>query len=37
MNNNIENKTFEFAVRTVNLYKFLTTDQKEFILSKMKV
>lgn len=34
MNNNIENKTFEFAVRTVNLYKFLTTDQKEFILSK---
>ena len=31
---NIEEKSFDFAVRTVNLYKFLTNEQKEFVLSK---
>ena len=30
----IENKSFDFAVRIVNLYKHLTNDKKEFILSK---
>ncbi len=30
----IEIKTFDFAVRTVNLYKHLTTEKKEIILSK---
>ena len=34
MDNNIENKSFEFAVRVVNLYKFLTYEKKEFVLSK---
>ena len=33
-NNNIENKSFEFAVRTVKLYKFLTEEKKEFVMSK---
>lgn len=27
-------KSFEFAVRMVNLYKYLTADKKEFVLSK---
>ena len=27
-------KSFEFAVRIVNLYKFLTTEHKEYTLSK---
>ena len=33
---NIQSKSFDFAVRVVNLYKFLTTEnkQKEFVLSK---
>ena len=30
----IENKSFDFAVRIVNLYKHLTTDKKEYVLSK---
>ncbi len=30
----IEEKSFDFAVRIVNLYKHLTTDKKEFVLSK---
>ena len=30
----IQNKSFAFAVRIVNLSKFLTTDKKEYILSK---
>ena len=30
----IEKKSFDFAVRCVNLYKHLTEDKKEFILSK---
>ena len=31
--NIIENKSFEFAVRTVNLYKHLTAKKKEFVIS----
>ena len=34
MDNIIENKSFEFAVRIVNLYKHLTENKKEFVLSK---
>lgn len=34
MNNIIENKSFEFAVRIVNLRKFLTEEKSEYILSK---
>ena len=30
----IEIKSFDFAVRTVNLYKHLTQEKKEFVLSK---
>lgn len=30
----IEKKSFDFAVRTVNLYKHLTAEKKEFVLSK---
>ena len=32
--NIVENKSFQFAVRTVNLYKQLTTDKKEYVMSK---
>ena len=32
--NIIENKSFDFAVRIVNLYKHLTFEKKEFVLSK---
>ena len=32
--NIIENKSFDFAVRIVNLYKYLTTEKKEVVLSK---
>ena len=34
MENIIENKSFDFAVRIVNLYKFLSYEKKEFFLSK---
>ena len=35
MNGNvIENKSFNFAVRIVNLHKHLSTEKKEFVLSK---
>ena len=34
MGNIIENKSFDFAVRIVNLYKYLSCDKKEFVLSK---
>ena len=35
MNDNvIENKSFDFAVRIVNLHKHLSVDKKEFVLSK---
>jgi four helix bundle protein len=33
-NNIIQQKSFAFAIRIVNLYKFLTTEKKEFVLSK---
>lgn len=32
--NVIRDKSFEFAVRVVNLYKYLTEHKKEFVLSK---
>ena len=32
--NVIEIKSFDFAVRIVNLYKHLTNEKKEFVLSK---
>jgi four helix bundle protein len=32
--NVIKEKSFEFAVRIINLYKYLTNDKKEFVLSK---
>jgi len=33
-NNVVESKSFDFAVRVVNLYKYLTNEKKEFVLSK---
>ena len=32
--NVIENKSFNFAIRVVNLYKHLSVEKKELILSK---
>ncbi|MEX2564695.1 MAG: four helix bundle protein [Cyclobacteriaceae bacterium] len=32
--NIIQDKSFAFAIRIVNLYKFLTTEKREFVLSK---
>ena len=32
--NVIKTKSFDFAVRIVNLNKYLITEQKEFVLSK---
>lgn len=32
--NIIQEKSFLFAVRVVNLYKYLTNTKKEFVLSK---
>ena len=32
--NIVESKSFDFAVRVVNLYKYLTNEKKEFVLSK---
>ena len=34
MENIIEIKSFNFAVRIVNLYKYLTDIKKEYVLSK---
>jgi four helix bundle protein len=34
MKNIVGAKSYAFAIRIINLYKFLTTDKKEFILSK---
>ena len=34
MDNVIENKSFQFAIRIVRLYKFLCKKKKEYILSK---
>lgn len=33
-NNIIQDKSFAFAIRIVNLYKYLVTEKKEFVLSK---
>ncbi len=33
-NSTVEAKSFDYAVRIVNLYRFLTEDKKEFVLSK---
>ena len=32
--NIIEDKSFDFAVRIVNLYKYLVDEQKEYVMSK---
>lgn len=34
MDNVIENKSFQFTIRIVRLYKFLCEEKKEYILSK---
>ena len=34
MNNIVESKSYTFALRCIDLYKFMTTVKKEFILSK---
>ena len=33
-NGMVEDKSFDFAVRIVNLYRFLTEEKKEYVLSK---
>ncbi len=33
-NNAIRDKTFDFAVRIVNLYRYLVDEKREFVLSK---
>ena len=33
-NNIIQEKSFAFAIRIVNLYKYLTAEKREFVLSK---
>lgn len=30
----IQNKSFDFAVRIVNLYKFLVQEKQEYVMSK---
>lgn len=32
--NIVQHKSFAFAIRIVNLYKYLTSEKKEFVLSK---
>jgi four helix bundle protein len=32
--NVVKNKSFKFAIRVVNLYKILSNERKEFVLSK---
>lgn len=34
MDNAVENKSFDFAIRIVNLYKHLTNEKKEYVISK---
>lgn len=34
MDNVIKTKSYEFAIRIVKAYKFLSSEQKEFVLSK---
>ena len=33
-NNVVEEKSFEFSVQIVNLYKYLTTTKQEYVMSK---
>ena len=33
-NNPLKEKSFDFAIRIVNLYCFLITEEKEYIMSK---
>ncbi|HRN70200.1 MAG TPA: four helix bundle protein [Candidatus Woesebacteria bacterium] len=33
-NNPIKDKSFQFAIQIINLYKFLTLEKKEYIMSK---
>ena len=37
MDNIIEIKSFDFAIRIINLYKYLTENKKEYILSKQLI
>ncbi|MBR5634980.1 MAG: four helix bundle protein [Prevotella sp.] len=32
-----ERKSFEFSIRIVNLYKYLTTEKKEYVMSKQLI
>ena len=34
-NNVVEEKSFDFAVRIVKLYKYLTTEKQEYVMSKL--
>lgn len=34
MDNIIQQKSFAFAIRIVNMYKYLTSEKKKFVLSK---
>jgi len=35
MNENVvDNKSFQFAIRIVNLYKYLTTEKNEYVMSR---
>ena len=34
MSNVVEEKSFQFAIRIVRLYRYLRSDKKEFVLSK---
>ena len=33
-NNVVEEKSFDFAVRIVKLYKYLTAEKQEYVMSK---
>ena len=37
MNETVEEKSFQFAVRIVNAYKYLTNSKKEFVMSKQLI
>jgi four helix bundle protein len=34
MENNLKDKSYKFALRIIKLYKFLTEEKKEYVLSK---
>lgn len=34
MENGVKDKSYAFAIRVVRLYKFLSTEKREFVLSK---